>query len=1422
MMSRLYTLVSVFLLTCSLPVLSSSNAIAVTTTSEVVGEDVVWSISGVSNIHYDSRINLGSTEIVYYTASMRKGSTPTVYVDIPDARELVSGITAQRKLLVSIPDAGIRWVAEKAWNSSDGPSPTSVTLDHQARYSPYQADPAYPDSRHQPDKYIQIMDVTMTYEEGTKYLIIYIMPNVMVGMGSPEYNGLPKYARTEPDYQRKKPKGCNGCSPMGLPGHRVNMATLKPVIQDTLYQWSGRGPAVELAITWNGGLPPGTTNFGEGWRFSYDAWLKESSDGVTVYMGGGEQLHFTVPVQFNASVTGVTATAQDTEVKLDYSGPAGEPAYAPDWDGWFEAEVSGYRLQKTVDGEPGLRTFRLTPPDSRLVYLFQGSDANYYALPLIAVEDWNGNRLTVTRNGSGAITAVTDAVGRQALLTYNGSGQCTALTVPGGHQVTFAYSGTNLVNVTDLIGNQTDYEHSGTHMVTNMDTGGRSWQFGWITEADLEYLSSVTDPEGQTTFYELLVPDFAYRRLRITDPSGRDFIYDFPNGQYEGNSRQQAPSVESDALGRPVIIQQKGSSQTRQLEYNSEGDISRVNEYDGGVHTYSYNSLGLVTNYVDALGGTWLFEYDDSGNLTRSQSPEGRVFEYEYNAFGELVQATDGEGNITTASYDGFGNVRTVTDPEGSVTTYGYDGNGINLVSHTAPSGNTTTFSYDENRRMVRMTHPDGSYLENIYDCCAAVGLRNENGAVRTVTRSPSLKVLSETDFLGNTMTYTYDEEGRLVQSRDARGRTTDTTYNEQGMPAAISNPLGQEVRFDYYSNTDQLFLHTLSQEPLAQAEISMSWRGVASKANGWEFVRDKMGRLMRIITPRDYWKRINFTRDADGLLIGKDWNETETLAAYERDGNGRIVSAGHPLGTDSYTRNGRGQVTGQTWYDGQSVSFTYDAAGRLSTMVYPDLSTAAYSYDVRGRISSISWKGEVINTSYDSAGNLTGEIRSNGISTQVVNDANSLPLQVRHYSGTKDMFNLQCTRNSGGLISSCTQSSDAFVLFPELAPETVSSTFTYNRSFTMVTRNGEAATTDSNGNQLTVPGPRSFSGTYDYRNLLTSWSASGISHTAVYDGMNRLIQWTQNGTVRRYHYDEMDRLLFETDGSGNLTAMWLYRGSQVVAMAEAGGDILFYHTDLRGNIAFLSNESGSVTATYRYLPFGLNRASGYTVRNPFTFVGAFGVIDLGEGLYYMRSRTYDAVSRAFLSNDPMGLGVTVNAREYARNNPVNWVDPDGRFGFLTQYSAEGAVAPRTGPDFDNKIYNTPTMTYEPPKGGSSDPCAISTAWNVATSNKQYGNAAGAAQVLMQLYNGEYGDAFYNAAGVAAGMVSRVAGMLPAFMAANPAGEANDEAERALIEKLMNDPNSFYNKNKEKYPSKYNNPKPDPYEFTLPPFSLDE
>ena len=85
------------------------------------------------------------------------------------------------------------------------------------------------------------------------------------------------------------------------------------------------------------------------------------------------------------------------------------------------------------------------------------------------------------------------------------------------------------------------------------------------------------------------------------------------------------------------------------------------------------------------------------------------------------------------------------------------------------------------------------------------------------------------------------------------------------------------------------------------------------------------------------------------------------------------------------------------------------------------------------------------------------------------------------------------------------------------------------------------------------------------------------------------------------------------------------------------------------------------MVAAYAYAAFGLVAArTGDGDGNPFTFVGAYGVMDEGDGLYYMRSRYYDAHTARFCQPDTIGYAGGPNLYSYAANNPVTLVDAEG------------------------------------------------------------------------------------------------------------------------------------------------------------------
>src|SRR5262249_54424914 len=61
-----------------------------------------------------------------------------------------------------------------------------------------------------------------------------------------------------------------------------------------------------------------------------------------------------------------------------------------------------------------------------------------------------------------------------------------------------------------------------------------------------------------------------------------------------------------------------------------------------------------------------------------------------------------------------------------------------------------------------------------------------------------------------------------------------------------------------------------------------------------------------------------------------------------------------------------------------------------------------------------------------------------------------------------------------------------------------------------------------------------------------------------------------------------------------------------------------------------------------------------------FRFGGLFGARDDGNGLDFMRARSYSPAQGRFIQPDPIGLVGGTNFYTYAENNPVSLIDPSG------------------------------------------------------------------------------------------------------------------------------------------------------------------
>ena len=109
--------------------------------------------------------------------------------------------------------------------------------------------------------------------------------------------------------------------------------------------------------------------------------------------------------------------------------------------------------------------------------------------------------------------------------------------------------------------------------------------------------------------------------------------------------------------------------------------------------------------------------------------------------------------------------------------------------------------------------------------------------------------------------------------------------------------------------------------------------------------------------------------------------------------------------------------------------------------------------------------------------------------------------------------------------------------------------------------------------------------------------------------------------------------------------------------------DIYYYHPNHLGNTAFVTDQNQNITQGFLYAPFGeitteYNINFGSSVIPKYSFNAK--ELDEETGMYYYEARYYKPP--VFTSRDPLFEKYpTFSPYTYCANNPVKYVDPDGR-----------------------------------------------------------------------------------------------------------------------------------------------------------------
>ena len=378
-------------------------------------------------------------------------------------------------------------------------------------------------------------------------------------------------------------------------------------------------------------------------------------------------------------------------------------------------------------------------------------------------------------------------------------------------------------------------------------------------------------------------------------------------------------------------------------------DLLQVKRKNGGsydvIASYTYNDQHQPLTITDARGATTTYTYNTAGQVLTVTTPPAQGHS---------------QGATTTFTYDTDGYLTQVSGPvPGANTTFTYDGYGRRRTS-TDATGLTLTYDYDALDRVTRVTYPDTTYEETVYNWLDAEKRRDRLGRWTQTFYDALRRPVATRDAAGQTTQYQYGGSGctscagggdRLTKLIDANGNATTWDYDLQGR-------VTQETRADASSE-------------------SYTYETTTSR------LKQKTDRK-NVTTTFEYF--------LDGKLKRKSYSDTTPAVSYTYDPvDGQMLTAANGTDTLTWTYDNMDRVaTEASTKNASTVGYTYDDAGNRTVLSLDGATHVTYGYDQQSRLTSITRGANVFGFGYDTPSRRTSMTYPNGVVTTYGYDAES------------------------------------------------------------------------------------------------------------------------------------------------------------------------------------------------------------------------------------------------------------------------------------------------------------------------------------------------------------------------------------------------------------------------------------------------
>ncbi len=1003
----------------------------------------------------------------------------------------------------------------------------------------------------------------------------------------------------------------------GLPHYSVNTINLGLFVTDRVFYHKGLGPAVDLTISYNS-LANASGMFGCKWIFAYESLIVQGENKLNIISASGKVTSFN-RVSVDENTTG-------------WQTPEGCFDTLEEHDGFW-------------------RYFRKA---DRLCFFYHKSSGEDVCR-LSAIADHNQNTVRLEYQSDGKIYKIIDAVGREIIFDYHEGGWCRSFSLQDGRTATFEYDlNGNLIKTIDFAGIVSAYQYDNEGYLRTMSVGKkkRTTQFSYVDHGKFKTLETITDTKGHQTTYE--VTSLEPRIIKVTFPEGNTTLYQSNNGLTERitDALGNYSSTQYDD-GKPILFCDKRGNETS-YAYDRRGNLVKIFYPDNRLYQLDYDNENRLVRVTDPLAYQTVFVYDNTGNLTNTLTPSGIEITYCYDRKGQLIKILKTGDYKISLAHDSLGNLVSVENSDGITEKLIYDSYGYRLIETTDDHGNTYRYDYDANNRVTITTNPDGSSIKRIYDCCSGIQTIDEIGNRITYERDSLSNIVGLIDAIGVKTTYYYNDNNWLTKIVDPINRVISFSPNAIGLIKSVEDPSGHKVSFDYdeegnlisFIDAHGKFINYSYNENNEVVTIT-NFMGESV-----HFQRDQLGRIQSVENARG--NHVSLKYDSEDRIIEKKYDQ-KIIATRKIDDLNNTVMIKNGRGTTRMRFNKSYQPVEIVYPNNLKAVFSYDRTANLEQIEYGDFLKVNYIYDQRDRISSIQWNKQAISFAYDDADNLLNETRSNGTHTDYRVNAKHMILGLSHRKGGDLFAGIDLERDAVDRIIKADIHSP---LMPskDFQPYQRSIKLDYANKAVIV--NGERFAFDLDGN---LTSGRDWAAVFDAENRLVEITRNGQTKHYNYDMHGHRVSEKCEGKKVDFHYDLAGRLLFESNEKGEILSACVYYGRRLIARVTGQDEVFFYHYDIMGNTTAITDAEGNLVSAYDYEPYGQIRASeGETENNRFTFGGAYGVMDEGQGLYAYKRRFYHSGFGMFIQSDPIGLSGGGNDYAFAAGNPMLYIDPEG------------------------------------------------------------------------------------------------------------------------------------------------------------------